>query len=230
MSTVKIHPEIKAVAFDIDGTLYSNFRLYIKIAFYFFKNLKFFMSYNRVRKVLHKTAVLPDFFEYQGRLLAEELGVDKETAKQLIEENVYKGLEPYFADLKPFPHIKETFEKFKEAGLKLGILSDFPPEQKGNIWGTAPLCDVIMGSEKTGALKPSIYTFGSLARELGVDPENILYVGNSISSDVKGAKAAGMQTAYLAPRWKLLLKKLPREADFSFRNYRKLQDYVLKWM
>ena len=58
--------------------------------------------------------------------------------------------------------------------------------------------------------------------------ENILYVGNSISSDVKGAKAAGMQTAYIAPRWRLLLKILPREADFSFINYRKLQKYVLK--
>ena len=107
-------------------------------------------------------------------------------------------------------------------------MSDFPPEQKKDIWGTAPLCDVIMGSEKTGALKPSIYTFGSLIDEFGLPAENILYVGNSIRSDVKGAKAAGMQTAYIAPRWRLLLKILPREADFSFINYRKLQKYVLK--
>ena len=221
-------PEIKAVAFDIDGTLYPNYRLYIKIAPFFLKNLKFFMRYNKVRKILHKTAVLADFFEYQGRLLAEEMSISKDEAKKLIEEKVYLGLEPYFDNLKPFPYIKETFEKFKAAGLKLGILSDFPPEQKKDIWGTAPLCDVILGSEKVGALKPSIYTFGSLIEDLGVPAENILYVGNSINSDVKGAKAAGLQTAYLAPKWKLIFKKLPKEADFSFLDYRKLQEYVLK--
>ena len=228
MKTVNNLPEIKAVAFDIDGTLYPNWRLYTRMVFYFLKNLRFFLRYNKVRKVLHRTAVLADFFEYQGRLLAEELSVSREEAKSLIDEKVYKGLEPFFVNLKPFPHVKETFQKFKDAGLKLGILSDFPPEQKKDIWGTAPLCDVIMGSEETGALKPSIYTFGSLISELDLPAENILYVGNSINSDIKGAKAAGMQTAYLAPRWKLLFKKLPKEADFSFRNYRKLQAYVLK--
>lgn len=228
MKIEKSNPEIKAVAFDIDGTLYPNYRLYIRMVFYFLKNLKFFLHYNKVRKILHRTAVLADFFEYQGRLLAEELSVSNEKAKQLIEEKVYKGLEPFFDNLKPYPYVKETFERFKAANLKLGILSDFPPEQKKDIWGTAPLCDVIMGSEKTGALKPSIYTFGSLIDELGFPAENILYVGNSIRSDVKGAKAAGMQTAYIAPIWRLLLKKLPKEADFSFINYRKLQKYVLK--
>ncbi|MEE0998395.1 MAG: HAD family hydrolase [Treponemataceae bacterium] len=228
MSKLKSHSEIKAVVFDIDGTLYPNSRLYKKMWFYFLKNLRFFMKYNKVRRVLHKTAVLPDFFEYQGRMLAAEMNISKEKAKSLIEEKVYKGLEPFFVNLKPFNYVKETFENFKSANIKLGILSDFPPEQKKDIWGTAPLCDVIMGSEQCGALKPSIYTFGTLIKKLDLPAENILYVGNSISSDVKGAKSAGMQTAYLAPTWKLLFKKLPKEADFSFRNYRKLQEYVLE--
>ena len=40
MKIKKSNPEIKAVAFDIDGTLYPNYRLYIKMAFYFLKNFK----------------------------------------------------------------------------------------------------------------------------------------------------------------------------------------------
>ena len=94
MSKLKSHSEIKAVVFDIDGTLYPNSRLYKKMWFYFLKNLRFFMKYNKVRRVLHKTAVLPDFFEYQGRMLAAEMNISKEKAKSLIEEKVYKGLEP----------------------------------------------------------------------------------------------------------------------------------------
>ena len=39
MKTVNNLPEIKAVAFDIDGTLYPNWRLYTRMVFYFLKNL-----------------------------------------------------------------------------------------------------------------------------------------------------------------------------------------------
>ena len=35
--------EIKAVAFDIDGTLYSDFSLYIRVIPYVLKNLSFFV-------------------------------------------------------------------------------------------------------------------------------------------------------------------------------------------
>ena len=81
------------------------------------------MHYNKIRKVLHRTAVLADFFEYQGRLLAEELSVSNEKAKQLIEEKVYKGLEPFFDNLKPYPYIKETFEKLNFLDFFLSFLS-----------------------------------------------------------------------------------------------------------
>lgn len=221
-------PEIKAVAFDIDGTLYSNISLYIRMAPYFFKNIVFFAKYYKVRKILHRTAVLPDFYEYQARLLADRMKISKEKAKELITQKVYKGLEIYFTKIKSFPYVKETFERFKKAGLKLGILSDFPIEQKGDIWGTKELCDVVLGSEQVGMLKPSIYVFGTLKNELNVPAENILYVGNSVSSDIIGAKNAGMQTAYIAPWWKILFKILPKQADYSFCRYRKLQKIVLK--
>lgn len=219
---------IKAVAFDIDGTMYPNIRLYLRIAPYFLKNLNFFIQYNKVRKILHRTAPLPDFFEYQGRLLGEFMQIPTSEARRLIDEKVYHGLCRYFDIIKPYAHVAETFGKFKEAGLKVAILSDFPPHQKGTIFGCAGLCDVIMGSEECGALKPSVYTFGILARRLGLKPEEILYVGNSISSDVRGANAAGMKTAYILSGWRRILGKKVREADFSFRNYRQLQKIVLK--
>ncbi len=219
---------ILAVAFDIDGTLYSSKVLDILVIPHFFRHFRFFLKYNRVRKVLHRTAVLPDFFEYQARLLAENMHCSVEEAHQKIKAHVYDGLIPLFKLVKPYPHVYETFVLFKEKGLKLGILSDFPPEQKGDIWGTAPLCDVVMGSEKTGALKPSVYTFGTLSAELHIPPENILYVGNSKRSDIQGAKAAGMQTAWKMPLWRALLHIPYGEADLSFWNYRTLQRYVLK--
>ncbi|WP_187115349.1 HAD family hydrolase [Treponema pectinovorum] len=219
---------ISVIAFDIDGTLYSSFGFYVKIIPYFLKNLKFYIKYNKVRKILHKTAPLPDFYEFQARLLAELLKCPVEEAKEKIQKIVYDGMKPYFKKTKPFAYVEETFSRLKNAGFKIAILSDFPPEQKGGMWGLIPYCDAILGSEACGALKPSIYPFGILAHTLGVKTGNILYVGNSIKYDVKGAKNAGLKTAYIMPFWRKLLNLPYKLADINFSNYRQLADIVLK--
>ena len=218
---------IKAVAFDIDGTLYPSWRLYIRIIPYVLKNLRFFLKYSKVRSILHRTAPSGDFYEYQGRLLALELGISNEQARNMIETIVYKGMMPYLKAVKPYRHIKETIQAFKDSGYKLAILSDFPPDQKGDIWGTRELFDVIRGSEELGALKPSKYTFGSLVLELDLPTEASLYVGNSITSDVEGAKNAGMKAAYIMPFWRSLFHLPLKSADISFRSYRQLEKSVL---
>ncbi|MBR5866920.1 MAG: HAD family hydrolase, partial [Spirochaetaceae bacterium] len=100
---------VKAIAFDIDGTLYANWRLYIRIIPYVLKNMSFFMKYAKVRSVLHRTAPLGDFYEYQARLLALEMKIDNESAKKKINDIVYEGLAPYLKKVKAYPHIKETF-------------------------------------------------------------------------------------------------------------------------
>ena len=219
---------IEAVAFDIDGTMYPDWQLYIRIAPYFFKNLYFFHHFRKARTVLHKTAPLPDFFEYQARLTADFMKISLEKARFLIQEKIYKGLIAFFPRVKPFQDLDTTLAAFKNAGLKLGILSDFPPEQKGDLWGLKSLFDCILGSERCGALKPSSYPFGILERELGVPADRILYVGNSIRSDIQGAHKAGMKTAYITPLWREIANKKPREADICFKNYRQLCKIVLQ--
>lgn len=93
--------------------------------------------------------------------------------------------------------------------------------------GSRKFCDVVLGSEGCGALKPSVYTFGTLAEKLGLKSEEILYVGNNIKADIIGARNAGMKTAYLMPFWRRLFGLKLRHADISFKNYRQLQEIVL---
>lgn len=218
---------IKAVAFDIDGTLYPDRRLFIRLIPHFLKNLKFFLQYRKVRHILHRTAPLPDFFEYQARLLANFMKIPVAEAHSLINEKIYEGLKPYFLKVKPFAHVSQTIDAFKNAGLKLGLLSDFPPAQKGDLWGLKNKFDCILGSEECGALKPSVYPFGILAQKLGLEPHEILYVGNSIHSDIEGAHNAGMKTAYIMPLWRKILNKKLQKSDISFKTYRQLSEIVL---
>ena len=219
--------KIKAVVFDIDGTLYPDFPFFFRVAPHILRNLKFFWHYSKVRKIMHRTAPLADFFEYQGRLLASSMHISVRRAKALIDVLVYKGLRSYFKKVKPYKNVLETFKALKESGIKIGILSDLPPEQKGNIWGVIDYCDVILGSEKIGALKPSKYPFGVVSMTLDVPLNEILYVGNSIRSDIFGAKNAGMYAAYKLPWWRAFLKKPLKEADISFSSYAELKELIL---
>jgi putative hydrolase of the HAD superfamily len=144
----------------------------------------------------------------------------------LVERVVYRGLAPYFDQVRPFPGALDTVRAFKAAGLKIGILSDFPPEQKGSLWGLTPLCDAILGSEALGALKPSPVPFLRLIEALDTDPARILYVGNSLRSDIRGAKQVGMQTAWLTSR-RGFGEHNPCPADFCFTRYGQLREFVL---
>ena len=218
---------IKVIAFDIDGTLYPSFSLYRRLVFYVLKNLRFYIHFNRVRNIMHKTGPLPDFYEYQGRLLAEELHCTVEEAKEKIQKIVYGGLTPFFEKISTFKDVEESFIRFKEAGYKIAVLSDFPPSQKGTFWNLGKYCDLICGSEEIGALKPSKYPFGVLAQKMGVTPEEVLYVGNSFKYDVCGSKNAGMMSAWIIPWWKKILKSKKKSADINFSTYRQLIKFVL---
>ncbi|MFC2603396.1 MAG: HAD family hydrolase, partial [Treponema sp.] len=89
-------------------------------------------------------------------------------------------------------------------------------------------CDVILGTEFLGALKPAPYSFLETAKQLGVKPEQVLYVGNSIKYDVAGARRAGMKSAYLLTGWRKLFRCRVKSADICFSSYRQLQNIMLK--
>ncbi len=219
--------DIKAVAFDIDGTLYPSLSLYWRLVPYIIRHFRFYLHYNKVRKIMHRTAPLPDFYEYQARLLASELGCSSNRAKAMIKVIAYDGLRPYFKKIKPFKHVFDTFKALREKGYKIALLSDFPPDQKGDIWGLIPYCDLILGTEEIGALKPSKYPFGIMSIALDLEPGQILYVGNSVKFDVRGANYAGMKSAIIVSPIKKIFSKKIKEANISFSNYRQFLNFMI---
>jgi len=216
--------EIKAVAFDIDGTLYENWKLNVRLPLHFLSHLYFFSKYSKARKELRRRGITQNFKSEQLKYMAEALHVSEEKAYEKLEKIVYSGLKSHFLKIKPCKNVCETVKAFKDAGLKIAMLSDFPPEQKGELWGIKPLCDVILGTEDCGALKPSNVPFEKMALELGVEASEILYVGNSYRYDVLGSKNAGMKAAWFTR------KKIDKtgKADFVFRHYSDLMHAVLE--
>jgi putative hydrolase of the HAD superfamily len=235
---------VGAVAFDLDGTLYPNYRLNCLLLPFVLKEWRFLRALGRARsriRALQEEAAagtpepgaaapsgkapLPrtgaEFYDVQAALMAEMPGTgDVLHIREKMETLVYRGWEPLFKKIRPFPHVEETLGALKKAGFLLALLSDFPPAQKLENMGLGGFWDLVLCTEETGRLKPDPLPFGLLARKLEVPAGRILYVGNSVAYDVRGAKRAGMRAA-------LIRRRPSPEADFCFHDYRQLLKYVI---
>ncbi|MBR7065015.1 MAG: HAD family hydrolase, partial [Treponema sp.] len=127
--------EIKAVGFDIDGTLYRPYHLHARMAMHFFRYNQFFLKYGRTRHVMHGMERQKDFSKKQAEILSKKIGCTVEDCEERLSRIVYDGLAKFFPSIPSCKYVKETFQVFHEAGLKIALLSDFPPEQKGELWG-----------------------------------------------------------------------------------------------
>lgn len=221
--------EIEACAFDIDGTLYPEWKFYILVFPFMLKNMALMNAFGRVRKDIRQyqkehPKIILDFFDFQSEMLSRLLKKDKELIKEEVHKKIYEGWKSLFSKIRPYKYAKETIATLKHMGIRIGLLSDFPIEQKGNVWGILPYSDANIGAENVGALKPSPFPFVALAKKLNVEPKKILYVGNNIKYDVMGARSVGMKTALISSRF---FKKKCKEADIAFSNYRQLLEALL---
>jgi putative hydrolase of the HAD superfamily len=223
------------IAFDLDGTLYPNYRLNIRIIPLLVK-LKEFPLLWAMGRARNRIRANPEaypqkgFYEIQARLMAEILKEEPDVIQEKVAALIYRGWEPLFTRIAPFPRVRETLTALKKEGFKLGLLSDFPPETKLANMGLDGYWDTVLCSEVIGRIKPHPLPFLELARKMRLLPERILYVGNSIRYDISGAKGAGMKTALVTPLMATLLIRrfrLSGNADFVFSDYRQLSKYVL---
>lgn len=187
---------ITAIGFDIDGTLYPPLALYGRLVPFTAAHIPLMLAFRKTRAVMHdEPACEGAFYGKQAAVLAGFLNIDASSAEHIIEEKIYRNWAEIFKRVRSYPHVAETLRTFKDAGYKLGVLSDFPIREKLVNMRLDGYWDAQISSEETGAVKPHNSGFLALAKKLETPPENILYVGNSYRFDVEGAAAVGMKTA-----------------------------------
>jgi len=227
--------KFQAVAFDLDGTLYPNYRLYYRLIPFILKEHSLLIALGKARTRLRNSSdgTSGDFYEAQAKIMGEILGENAEKVMEKTEKLIYRGWEDHFKKVKLFPHVTETLDALRKNGVTLGLLSDFPPETKLKNLKISGYWDAVVCSEKSGFLKPDTAAFLEMAKQMGTAAQNILYVGNSVSYDVAGAHKAGMKAAlvhalpFLRGREPPFPPRDVRTADFIFSDYRQLRDYVL---
>ena len=183
---------------------------------------------DRLRSEKNDNTAANPIYKQQAAYMAEFLKKEPGFLKDHTDKIIYRGWEPLFKKIKLFPHVKETLDLIRQKGMKLGLLSDFPPATKLDYLGLGGFWDTVLCSEEIGRLKPDPLPFLKLAEKLSFPPEEILYVGNSYAYDVMGAAKTGMKTAWIISRRKFLFgSQAQRNADFVFHDYRQLQNFMI---
>ena len=213
---------IRAVAFDLDGTLYPAYAMYLRSIPVYLRYPRMIRHFGAVRKLIRKERPLRDLKSRQAELLAALSGISVGDARDWMERVIYGEWERCFRGMKPYRRVRETLVRFRGAGLVTCLLSDFPIGRKPEYLGLDDLFDVSMCSEDTGYLKPNPEPFEDLVRRSGFEPRDVLYVGNHYKYDIAGARACGLMTAQLSRR-----PAADSVADITFFSYDTLADEVL---
>lgn len=135
------------------------------------------------------------FAEYERRLLAAA-GHDVDVA---LAGRIWARVQAAQKELAPFDDAVPALNALREAGLKLGVVSNMGRELASILehLGLAAHLDSWMSSEEAGVAKPHAAIFKAALDQAGVRADAALFVGDSYESDVLGAQDAGMPAALL---------------------------------
>lgn len=201
---------MKAVIFDIDGTLYSYDKAHEK-------------GFSAVCRYAQNVLGIPeaDFAADCKRLFKQinsELGAQAAMHtrairfQRILEE---RGLSLSYVDVleemywntliqesAPEPGLEQCLADLKAAGYVLGIGTNMTlvwQIKKLKALGLIDYFQFIVSSEETGVEKPDKKLFDMCAQKAGAEPGQCVFVGDSLKNDVLGAEKAGMKAVWYAP-------------------------------
>ena len=199
---------IRAVLFDVDGTLYRQTPLRVlmasEVALEALRSgslraarrlARILATFRRVREELRSLG------EPQGLLLdqlqftrtADRTGVDVEAVRNVVDEWVMQRPLKHLRPLVRFG-LTPLLDALAARRLRLGVLSDYPAKHKLRAMQLETRFSLVLSTSDSliNAFKPHPKGFWRACDIWGVAPQEVLYVGDRPEIDAAGAAAAGM--------------------------------------
>ena len=126
--------------------------------------------------------------------------------------------------------VVDCLSSLRRRGLKIGIISN-----TGRTWGRVLIelqkeygirdsFDVLSFSDEIGVRKPHPAIFKKTLKGLGLQPENVLHIGDNVIDDVGGAKGVGMKAVwYNTGTWQ---DAKTDEADGEIHHFSELDEII----
>ncbi|MGB9928202.1 MAG: HAD family hydrolase [Methanosarcina sp.] len=192
--------KLKAILFDMDNTLFDFVAAKLKAC----REILFYIEKEK-GKVAGEPAELLDYF-LRGIYGFE----DYENISDYMQEKEMFSLHSYWEcckiyekeklqNLELYSGVKETLYNLKKLDLKFIIITDASRYHALVRLKQVKLLDCfdfLVTSDMTGTKKPNPAHFLFALQKLGIKPEEVLVVGDSIRRDIIPARKLGMKTAY----------------------------------
>jgi FMN phosphatase YigB (HAD superfamily) len=201
---------IRAVLFDLDGTLYRQRRMRALMAIELVthaltqplrapRNWRALAAYRKAQEVARSKPF--GAATAQLEIVAQRTGLMPPEIEQIVGEWMFER------PLKHLPACRaaglfELLAFLGSKGIEIGVLSDYPAEAKLRALGLAGRFSVVLCSAdpEIGALKPHPRGFLTACERWHIDPGDVLVVGDRFDVDAAGAAAAGMPCVIIGRR------------------------------
>jgi putative hydrolase of the HAD superfamily len=124
--------------------------------------------------------------------------IDEATADKAVDRQYRATIDE--AALRP--DCLDSLAALRQASIHVQVVSNIDEEQFQPMLdrlGLRTALDAWTSSDEAGSCKPDAAIFQLALVKAGVDPDEALFVGDSIHHDVLGPAALGMHTAWMAP-------------------------------
>jgi HAD superfamily hydrolase (TIGR01549 family) len=181
---------IKAVIFDIDGTLIDSVGEHAESWVKTFKEFGKEVSLEETKKLIGMGSdqFLNDYFSKE-EVEEKKKEIDKYRSALFAKE--------YMPKIKPFPKVRDLFVKLKEEGVKIVLASSATEEEVGKYEEIADIKDLVekkTSSDDAEDSKPEPDIFLAAYNKLGnIDKQNVVVIGDT-PYDAVAAKKAGLKS------------------------------------
>ena len=181
---------MRAVIFDIDGTLLDSVDLHARAWVEAFAHFGVETDEAKVRSQIGKGGdeLMPVF------LPRERIERDGETI-EAFRSDLFKR--KYLPDVKPFPGVRPLFERIRADGLTIALASSgkrSEVERYTEILAIGDLVDVATSSDDADRSKPHPDIFEAALAKLDGGPSSTIHVVGDTPYDAEAARKAGLPT------------------------------------
>lgn len=203
---------IRAVLFDVDGTLYHQFPVRVLMTLELVSLVVTLRSFAAARRVWAAIAG----FRFVREQLRATLGEESlrrlqyvETARRVQADpvKVERWVEEWI-ERRPLRYLRlarrsgisQLLHGLAAQGIRTGVLSDYPAAAKLRALDLDDRFSVVLCATDpdVNAFKPNPAGFLKACQQWGLPPEQVLYVGDRPDVDATGAEAAGMPCAIVS--------------------------------